>query len=209
MSRHIASGISNRIARGLEEGFCGAPALAVGRVNAGRSPDPRRCWHSAVAMGVRDACTSGALRSFASQRRQGCRCAARCARPCRATLDCAASLRWMALRVAQTRNLPDSRHFLLGEALASVPREPPPDRATSPPRRRRPSPQRPSHQPTGTAGDPFSRSAEGPLVGDVGPARTCRERPSRATIEPCPAAAGVRVVWQSRSGGSSQLLRCR
>ncbi|MGI9099573.1 MAG: IS701 family transposase [Solirubrobacteraceae bacterium] len=104
-------------------GFLGACALPVGRVNAGYSPDRPSVLAFAPHTTVSDVCAKNTLRSSASQRRQGRRCAARCARPWRAALDRAASLRWMAIEVARTRNPPDSRHFLVTEVLVSVPHE--------------------------------------------------------------------------------------
>jgi len=50
--------------------------------------------------------------SCASPVRKGRRCAARCARPGRAALDRRASPRWLAMRVARTRNPRLSRAFL-------------------------------------------------------------------------------------------------
>ena len=49
--------------------------------------------------------------------RRGRRCAARCARPCRAILDCPAQLRWLAMNVTQGRRAPDAN---LPSARASI-----------------------------------------------------------------------------------------
>jgi hypothetical protein len=86
----------------------GAPAVPVGRVNAASRSDAPSLLAPAVR-GDRPGCVRArGAGSFASPRHQGRRYAARCARSCRAALDRAASLRWMAMRVARTRNLPKS-----------------------------------------------------------------------------------------------------
>jgi hypothetical protein len=98
--------------RSVSRSYFGRSCCSRGSVNAARMAD------APVVAGIqRSLRPSRIVRargagSFASPRRQGRRYAARCARPCRAALDRAALLRWMAMRVALTRNPPDSRHFL-------------------------------------------------------------------------------------------------